>query len=78
MARRIAAFDKRSIAEIKRLVDGSSLPSNEQLAAEWDGFIDSVKRPAAQKRIARLMDMGLQRDPDVEKRLADHTGSLHG
>jgi enoyl-CoA hydratase/carnithine racemase len=76
MARRIARFDKQSLAEIKRLVDSSSLPSNEQLAAEWDGFIGSVKRPATQQRIQRLMELGLQTDPDVEKRLADHTGTL--
>jgi enoyl-CoA hydratase/carnithine racemase len=76
MARRIAGFDKQAIAAIKTLVDGSSLPANEQLAAEWDGFIGSVKRPAAQQRIQRLLELGLQTDPDVEKRLADYTGTL--
>lgn len=77
MARRIARFDKQSLAAIKKLVDDSSLPSNAQLAAEWDGFIDSVQRPAAQRRIARLMDLGLQTNPHVETHLAEHTGSLH-
>jgi enoyl-CoA hydratase/carnithine racemase len=76
MARRIARFDKRSIADIKWLVDASSLPSSEQLAAEWDGFIGSLKRQAAQKGIEQLMDLGLQTNPDVEKRLADYTGML--
>lgn len=76
MARRIAKFDKQSIADIKRLVDKASLPSNEEIGAEWDGFIGSVKRPAAQQRIKQLMELGLQKNPDVEKRLAHYTGTL--
>lgn len=76
IARRIARFDKQSISEIKRLVDASSLPPNEAIAAEWDGFIGSVKRPAAQQRIKQLMELGLQEKADVEIRLAHHTGTL--
>jgi enoyl-CoA hydratase/carnithine racemase len=76
MARRIATFDRQSIAAIKQLVDASSLPSTEQLAAEWDGFIASVKRPAAQQRISQLMEAGLQTNADVETRLAHYTGRL--
>jgi enoyl-CoA hydratase/carnithine racemase len=76
MARRIARFDKQSITDIKRLVDASSLPPNEAIAAEWDGFIGSVKRPAAQARIKQLMELGLQKKADVEKRLAHYTGTL--
>ena len=76
IARRIARFDKQSIGEIKRLVDASSLPPNEAIAAEWDGFIGSVKRPAAQQRIKQLMELGLQDKADVEIRLAHHTGTL--
>jgi enoyl-CoA hydratase/carnithine racemase len=76
MARRIARFDKQSIADIKRLVNAASLPPNEAIAAEWDGFIGSVKRPAAQARIKQLMELGLQKKADVEKRLAYYTGTL--
>jgi enoyl-CoA hydratase/carnithine racemase len=76
MARRIARFDKQSITDIKRLVDAASLPPNESIAAEWDGFIGSVKRPAAQQRITQLMELGLQKKADVEKRLAHYTGTL--
>lgn len=78
MARRISRFDKQAIADIKRIVDDSSLPSNEQIGAEWTGFIDSVQRPAAQQRIKRLMELGLQQRPDVEKRLPEYTGMLGG
>ncbi|PLP99110.1 enoyl-CoA hydratase/isomerase family protein [Cupriavidus pauculus] len=76
MARRIARFDKTSIGEIKRLVNANSLPPNEQIAAEWDGFIGSVMRPGAQQRIGQLMELGLQTHADVEKRLAHYTGQL--
>ncbi|MGE7139623.1 enoyl-CoA hydratase/isomerase family protein [Luteibacter sp. NPDC031894] len=78
MARRIARFDKQAIADIKRIVDESSLPSNEQIGAEWDGFIGSVQRAAAQRRVKQLMELGLQVKPDVEKRLPVYTGSLGG
>ena len=76
MARRIARFDKTSIGEIKRLVNANSLPPDDQIAAEWDGFIGSVMRPGAQQRIGQLMELGLQTNPDVEKRLAEYTGKL--
>ncbi|MDB6142265.1 MAG: Enoyl-CoA hydratase/isomerase [Pseudomonas sp.] len=76
MARRIATFDKESIAAIKGLVAKASLPPDEDIGAEWAGFIDSVKRPAAQQKIKQLMDLGLQKKPDVEKRLAHYTGTL--
>jgi enoyl-CoA hydratase/carnithine racemase len=76
MARRIAKFDKQTIRDIKHLVDVVTLPSNEQIGAGWDGFISSVKRPEAQQRIKQLMQRGLQKDADVEKRLPHYTGTL--
>lgn len=76
MARRISRFDKETIRDIKGLVNAVSLPSNEQIAAGWEGFIRSVLRPEAQQRIKALMEGGLQRNPDVEKRLAHYTGTL--
>ena len=76
LARRIAQFDKQSIAEIKRLVDIASLPPDSEIGAEWDAFLASVQRPAAQQNIKRLMEMGLQTKPDVELRLPYYTGTL--
>ncbi|MFZ3328450.1 MAG: enoyl-CoA hydratase/isomerase family protein, partial [Methylocella sp.] len=74
LARRIARFDKQSIADIKRLVDIASLPPDSEIGAEW--FLASVQRPQAQQNIKRLMEMGLQTKPDVEKRLPYYTGTL--
>ena len=76
LARRIAGFDKQSIAAIKRLVDIPTLPSDVEIGAEWGAFLDSAHRPKAQQDIKRLMEMGLQTQPDVEKHLPDYTGAL--
>jgi enoyl-CoA hydratase/carnithine racemase len=76
LARRIAGFDKQAIAAIKRLVDIPTLPSDLEIGAEWSAFLDSAHRPQAQQNIKRLMEMGLQTKPEVEKRLPYYTGIL--
>jgi enoyl-CoA hydratase/carnithine racemase len=76
LARRIAGFDKHAIADIKRLVDIPTLPSDIEIGAEWDAFLDSVHRPQALQNLKRLLEMGLQTKPDVEKRLPYYTGTL--
>jgi len=76
LARRIAGFDKRAIADIKRLVDIPTLPPDTEIGAEWDAFLVSAHRPQAQQNLKRLMEMGLQTNPDVEKRLPYYTGTL--
>src|SRR5271155_3704955 len=53
LATRIATFDKDAIRETKRLADIASLPPDAEIAPEWDAFIASVQRPAAQNRIKR-------------------------
>ncbi len=76
LARRIAGFDKQAIAAIKRLVDIPSLPPDSEIGAEWDAFLGSAHRPQAQQNLKRLLEMGLQTKPDVEKRLPYYTGTL--
>src|SRR6266481_1512496 len=76
LARRIAGFDKQSIADIKRLVDIPTLPPDSEIGAEWDAFLGSAHRPQAQQNLKRLLEMGLQTKPDVEKRLPYYTGTL--
>jgi enoyl-CoA hydratase/carnithine racemase len=77
LARRIASFDKQSLAQIKQLVDIASLPPDAEVGQEWDAFIASVQRPAAQHNIGKLMEMGLQRKPDVEIHLDRYTGKVN-
>ena len=76
LARRISSFDKDVIAEIKRLVNIASLPPDSEIAPEWEAFINSLGRPAAQMRIKKLMDQGFHRPGDVESRLGDYLGRL--
>ncbi|WP_157220403.1 enoyl-CoA hydratase/isomerase family protein [Flavisphingomonas formosensis] len=77
LARRIASFDKQSIAQIKALVNVASLPPDGAIGAEWAAFLESVQRPAAQELIRRLMQTGLQKKADVETNLAKYTGEAN-
>src|SRR2546423_12072587 len=78
LAMRIASFDKQAIAETKRLVNAASLPSDAEIAPEWDAFLASVQRPASQNRIQKLLERGFHRAGDVENRLGFHVGQLGG
>jgi enoyl-CoA hydratase/carnithine racemase len=76
LARRISSFDKQAIAETKRLVNLNSLPPDSEIAPEWDAFIASLGRPAAQARIRTLFQRGFHKPGDVETRLGYHVGLL--
>jgi enoyl-CoA hydratase/carnithine racemase len=77
LARRIASFDKQTIGDIKNLVNIASLPSDKDIGAEWEAFITSVQRPAAQKNIGKLMELGLGKKADVEIHLDKYTGKVN-
>jgi enoyl-CoA hydratase/carnithine racemase len=76
LATRIASFDKDAIRETKRLVDVASLPPDVEIAPEWDAFLASLKRPAAQERISQLMQQGFHKPGDAETRLGYYVGQL--
>jgi enoyl-CoA hydratase/carnithine racemase len=76
LATRIASFDKQAIAETKRLVNLNSLPPDAEIAPEWDAFVASLARPAAQARIRTLFERGFHQPGDVETRLGYHMGCL--
>ena len=78
LAMRVASFDKQAIAEIKRLVDVASLPSDADIRPEWDAFLAALNRPASQTRIKALMDRGFHRPGDVENRLGFYVGQIGG
>src|SRR6476620_8741860 len=77
LARRIASFDKQAIADTKHLVDVASLPSDADIAPEWDAFLASVQRPATQARLKALMERGFHKPGDAENRLGHYVGQLH-
>jgi len=76
LAMRISTFDKQAIAETKHLVDIASLPPDSEIAAGWDACIASMQRPPAQEKIKRLLELGLQKNADVEAKLPHYTGIL--
>jgi len=76
LATRIASFDKQAIAETKRLANIASLPPDSEIAPEWEAFLGSLARPAAQARIKKLMDEGFHKPGDVESRLGHYVGQL--
>ncbi|MFM0057889.1 enoyl-CoA hydratase/isomerase family protein [Paraburkholderia phytofirmans] len=77
LARRIASFDKQTIGEIKHFVNIATLPPDSEVGPQWDAFITSVQRPAAQRDIKKLMELGLQKRPDVEIHLDRYTGQVN-
>ncbi len=76
LATRVSSFDKHAIAETKRLANLNSLPPDDEIAPEWDAFLASVGRPAAQSRIRMLFERGFHKPGDVETRLGHHVGLL--
>jgi enoyl-CoA hydratase/carnithine racemase len=76
LAIRIASFDKRAISETKRFADVASLPPDFEIAPEWDVCLASIMRPAAQKRINKLLERGFHKPGDVEDRLGYHVGQV--
>jgi enoyl-CoA hydratase/carnithine racemase len=78
LARRIAGFDKQAIAATKHLVNVASLPSDSEIAPEWQAFIDSLTRTESQQRIKQLMERGFHKPRDVENRLGFYVGQVGG
>jgi enoyl-CoA hydratase/carnithine racemase len=76
LAKRIASFDKWSIANTKRLVNAACLPPDVELAAGWDACMASIARPAAQQKIKALMEEGFHKPGDAEDRLGFYVGQL--
>lgn len=77
LATRIAAFDKWSIANTKRLVNAASLPPDVEIDAGWDTCMASIPRPAAQQRIKKLFEEGFHEPGDAEDRLGFYVGKLN-
>jgi len=76
LARRIASFDLRAIAAAKNLINQVSLPSADRLLDALNSFQTSLTWSEAQQRIQALLERGLQRDGDFEKRWPAVLGTL--
>jgi enoyl-CoA hydratase/carnithine racemase len=69
IASRVARFDHEAIARTKFHVDHATLPPDSELAAALPDFFGAFGRPGPQARQARLVELGLNSDGDLERNL---------
>src|SRR3981081_2167211 len=62
LARRLASFDRPSIAAAKNLINQVSLPSADRLLDALNSFQNALTWPETQRRVQTLLKLGLQRD----------------
>jgi hypothetical protein len=74
LATRIASFDKRTITDIRRLVNVASLPPDIEIESGWDACVASMARPATQQRIKTLIARGFCKPGDAETHLGEFVG----
>jgi enoyl-CoA hydratase/carnithine racemase len=69
IASRLARFDHEALARTKSYVDEVTLPADGEFVPALADFFDSFGRPAQQARFARLEELGLNTDSDLERSL---------
>jgi enoyl-CoA hydratase/carnithine racemase len=69
IAGRLALFDHEAIGRTKSYVDQATLPSDTELAAALPDFFQAFGRPGTLARSARLGELGLNADGDLERHL---------
>ena len=69
IASRLALFDHEAIAATKRYVDQVTLPPDEELPPALTDFFQASARPGTGMRGAKLRELGLNADGDLERRL---------
>jgi enoyl-CoA hydratase/carnithine racemase len=74
LARRIASFDKESIAAVKQQVDRYTLPSAEDLRSSYDMYMSSFGWPGSERRLPAALAAGRNQPGDYELRLGYHLG----
>jgi enoyl-CoA hydratase/carnithine racemase len=74
LARRIASFDKDSIAAVKQQVNRYTLPSADDLKSSYDLYFSSFGWPGSQRRLRAASDAGRNLPGDYEMRLGYHLG----
>jgi len=75
-ARRIASFDRRPIAAAKNLINQVSLPYADRLLDALNAFQTALTWPETHQRVQALLERGLQREGDFEKRWPALLGTL--
>ena len=65
----LARFDHDAIARTKSYVDQVTLPADSELPPALADFFEMLGRPAQQEQFARLEELGLNVDSDLERSL---------
>jgi enoyl-CoA hydratase/carnithine racemase len=71
-ARRVAAFDRQGLMDIKQFVNKFSLPDDEEFPPQMNALRQAVARPAPRVRTSRLLELGLQQRSEVELNLGEY------
>lgn len=74
LARRIAAFDKESIAAVKQQINRHTLPSADDIKSSSDIYFDSFSWPGSKRRLPAALAAGRNQAGDYELRLGYHLG----
>ena len=69
IASRLARFDHDAIARTKSYVDRVTLPADSELPPALADFFELLGRPEQQAQSARLRELGLNTDSDLERSL---------
>ncbi|MGW5491007.1 enoyl-CoA hydratase/isomerase family protein [Streptomyces olivaceoviridis] len=74
LARRIASFDKESIAAVKQRINRYALPSAEDMQSSYDLYMHSFGWPGSKRRLPAALAAGRNQPGDYEMRLGYHLG----
>ncbi len=74
LARRIASYDKESIAAVKQQINRHTLPSPADMVSSLELYLSSFQWPGSQRRLAAATAAGRNQPGDYEMRLGYHLG----
>lgn len=74
LARRIASYDKESIAAVKLQINRHTLPSPDDMLSSLEIYMSSFQWPGSRRRFAAAQAAGRNRPGDYEMRMGYHLG----
>lgn len=78
LARRIASFDKESIAAVKHQINRYTLPSADDIKSSSDIYFHSFGWPGSKRRLPAALAAGRNQAGDYEMRLGYYLGRQEG
>jgi enoyl-CoA hydratase/carnithine racemase len=75
LARRIASYDKESIAAVKQQTNRHTLPSPEDMLSSLQIYLQSFQWPGSKRRLAAALAAGRNQPGDYEMRMGYYLGT---